>query len=137
MFKHIDTARSVAASLDRDWLEVLKLCIPKIVVFILPQFAASRSGETSNDQVKKRTAHATACYDLLAEQATKEVTALFIFFFFNVRYMYKEGMKFIELFLHHITNNHHITNYQLQPYSDFCPLYTSHQAFSHLASLHL
>lgn len=80
MFKHIDTARSVAASLDRDWLEVLKLCIPKIVVFILPQFAASRSGETSNDQVKKRTAHATACYDLLAEQATKEVTALFIFF---------------------------------------------------------
>lgn len=112
MFKHIDTARSVAASLDRDWLEVLKLCIPKIVVFILPQFAASRSGETSNDQVKKRTAHATACYDLLAEQATKEVTALFIFFF-NVRYMYKEGMKFIELFLHHITNNHHITNYQL------------------------
>lgn len=113
MFKHIDTARSVAASLDRDWLEVLKLCIPKIVVFILPQFAASRSGETSNDQVKKRTAHATACYDLLAEQATKEVTALFIFFFFNVRYMYKEGMKFIELFLHHITNNHHVTNYQL------------------------
>lgn len=90
MFKHIDTARSVAASLDRDWLEVLKLCIPKIVVFILPQFAASRSGETSNDQVKKRTAHATACYDLLAEQATKEVTALFIFFF-NVRYMYKVG----------------------------------------------
>lgn len=125
MFKHIDTARSVAASLDRDWLEVLKLCIPKIVVFILPQFAASRSGETSNDQVKKRTAHATACYDLLAEQATKEVTALFIFFF-NVRYMYKEGMKFIELFLHHITNNHHITNYQLYSDSDFCPLYKSH-----------
>lgn len=81
MFKHIDTAKSVTASLDRDWLEVLKLCIPKIVVFILPQFAASRSGETSNDQVKKRTAHASACYDLLAEQATKEVTALFRVFF--------------------------------------------------------
>lgn len=77
MFKHIDMAKSVAASLDRDWLEVLKLCIPKILVFILPQFAASRSGETSNDQVKKRTAHATACYELLAKQATKEVIDLF------------------------------------------------------------
>lgn len=82
MFKHIDMAKTVAASLDRDWLEVLKLCIPKILVFILPQFAASRSGETSNDQVKKRTAHATACYELLAKQATKEVTALFSCFFF-------------------------------------------------------
>lgn len=98
MFKHIDTARSVAASLDRDWLEVLKLCIPKIVVFILPQFAASRSGETSNDQVKKRTAHATACYDLLAEQATKEVTALFIFFFWMLDTYIKREWSLLNCF---------------------------------------
>lgn len=35
MFKYIDIVRSVAVSFDRDWLEVLKLCILKIVVFIL------------------------------------------------------------------------------------------------------
>lgn len=81
MFKEVDTAKRVVATLNRDWLEVLKLCIPKIVVFILPQFAASRSGETSNEQVKKRTAHATACYDLLAEQVTKEVTSLYTLHF--------------------------------------------------------
>lgn len=81
MFKEVDTAKRVVATLNRDWLEVLKLCIPKIVVFILPQFAASRSGETSNEQVKKRTAHATACYDLLAEQVTKEVTTLYTLHF--------------------------------------------------------
>ncbi|XP_048753406.2 serine-protein kinase ATM-like isoform X2 [Ostrea edulis] len=73
MFKDVETAKKVGMTVSSDWQKVLILCIPRVVVFILPQFAASRSGETSNEQVKKRTAHATACYDLLAEQATKEV----------------------------------------------------------------
>ncbi|XP_062570227.1 serine-protein kinase ATM-like, partial [Saccostrea cucullata] len=73
MFKDIDNAKRVAMTLGQDWLEVLKLCIPRIVVFILPQFAASQRGETASEHVKKRTAHATACYTLLTDQAGKEM----------------------------------------------------------------
>jgi ataxia telangiectasia mutated family protein len=76
MFRDVDTAKRVSVTVSDDWPTVLKQCIPRVLVFILPQFAASRSGETSNEQVKKRTAHATACYDLLAEQVTKEVILL-------------------------------------------------------------
>ena len=53
---------------------MLRDCIPKILVHILPLFAASKLGETGEDeQVKRRTSKATACYDLLTREISKEV----------------------------------------------------------------
>ena len=72
--KDLKTVQEIAAALDRDWKEMLRDCIPKILVHILPLFAASKLGETGEDeQVKRRTSKATACYDLLTREISKEV----------------------------------------------------------------
>ena len=72
--KDLGTLQNIAAALDRDWKEVLIECIPKILVHILPLFAASKLGETRDDEsVRKRTSKATACYDLLIKEISNEV----------------------------------------------------------------
>ena len=48
--------------------------MPKILVHILPLFAASRLNETGEDEnVKRRTSKATACYDMLISEISNEV----------------------------------------------------------------
>ena len=75
--KDLQTIQEIAASLDCNWKEMLRDCIPKILVHILPLFAASKLGETGEDEnVKRRTSKATACYDLLTKEISKEVFVL-------------------------------------------------------------
>ena len=72
--KDLQTVQEIASSLERDWKEILRECVPKILVHILPLFAASRLGETGDDEnVKRRTSKATACYDLLIKEISNEV----------------------------------------------------------------
>ncbi|XP_060082468.1 serine-protein kinase ATM-like [Ylistrum balloti] len=74
MKKKMDNAKEIVVAMGKDWTETLTLCIPKTVVHILPLFAATRLGEMSGDEtVRRRTAQATQCYDLLSQEATREV----------------------------------------------------------------
>ena len=72
--KDLQTVQEIALSLDQDWKEILRDCVPKILVHILPLFAASRLSETGEDEiVKRRTSKATACYDMLISEISNEV----------------------------------------------------------------
>ncbi|KAK3095904.1 hypothetical protein FSP39_020638 [Pinctada imbricata] len=72
MMKDVNSAKEVVQTMQEDWGTVLKRCIPSIMVHILPLFAAT--GEAAEDRnVKRRTAHASVIYDLLATEVTKEV----------------------------------------------------------------
>ncbi|KAL3883922.1 hypothetical protein ACJMK2_030148 [Sinanodonta woodiana] len=73
MSKDLTTVHTIAKEIGSDGQELLCQCIPRIVVYILPLFAASTSVESaSQENVKKRTAHATACYDLLTREISQE-----------------------------------------------------------------
>ena len=72
--KDLQTIQEIASSLDQDWKKILQDCVPKILVHILPLFAASRLGESGEDEhVKRRTSKATACYDMLIKEISNEV----------------------------------------------------------------
>ncbi|XP_033740359.1 serine-protein kinase ATM-like [Pecten maximus] len=74
MKKNMADAKEIVVAMGGNWTETLTTCIPKVVVHILPLFAATRLGEVSGDEtVQRRTAHATQCYDLLSQEATREV----------------------------------------------------------------
>lgn len=74
MKKNTDDAKDIVVAMEMPWVDTLITCIPSVVVHILPLFAASRSGELSGDEnVRRRTVHATFCYDLLSKEATREV----------------------------------------------------------------
>ncbi|KAK3593829.1 hypothetical protein CHS0354_011431 [Potamilus streckersoni] len=74
MSRDLTTVHTVAKEIGSGGQELLCQCIPRIVVYILPLFAACTSVESaSQENVKKRTAHATACYDLLIQEISQEV----------------------------------------------------------------
>lgn len=74
MKKNMADAKEIVVAMGGNWTDTLTMCIPKVVVHILPLFAATRLGEASGDEtVRRRTAHATQCYDLLSQEATREV----------------------------------------------------------------
>jgi hypothetical protein len=60
--------------MKESWNLVLKQCIAKTVIHMLPWFAVASCHETTHDEaLKKKVSHATACYGLLTKEATKEV----------------------------------------------------------------
>lgn len=90
MRKDIAVAKEIVAVMKEDWVTVVKECIPIIIVHIIPLFAATRSEELSADEhVRRRTSHASACYDLLTNEVTKEVS-----FVVHNMYMYFKFLKF-------------------------------------------
>ncbi|XP_021355309.1 serine-protein kinase ATM-like isoform X2 [Mizuhopecten yessoensis] len=79
MKKNMADAKEMVVAMGSKWMETLTACIPNVVVHILPLFAATRLGEMSADEtVRRRTAHATLCYDLLSKEATREVLEMTI-----------------------------------------------------------
>jgi len=77
MVKDVAVAKNIVVTMEMDWMEVLTACIPKVMVHILPLFAVSKITEVAAEEaVRRRTAHATSCYDLLSKEATKEVCIL-------------------------------------------------------------
>ncbi|XP_063405374.1 serine-protein kinase ATM-like [Mytilus trossulus] len=74
MKKNILDAKEVVTEIKGSWDIILRQCIPHTVIYMLPLFAVADTGNAPSDEtLKKRTAHATACYDLLTREATKEV----------------------------------------------------------------
>lgn len=74
MKKNVLDAKEVVTEIKGSWDIILRQCIPHTVIYMLPLFAVSDTGNAPIDEtLKKRTAHATACYDLLTKEATKEV----------------------------------------------------------------
>ena len=74
MTKNILAAKEVVTVMKESWDTTIRSCIPQTVVHMLPLFAVASGQEGSSDEMlKKRAAHATACYDLLTKEATKEV----------------------------------------------------------------
>ncbi|KAJ8315050.1 hypothetical protein KUTeg_007200 [Tegillarca granosa] len=74
MRKDITVAKEMVTTMKGDWVTVVKQSIPIIIVHIIPLFAATTSKELSGDEhVRRRTSHASACYDLLTNEVTKDV----------------------------------------------------------------
>ncbi|CAC5396816.1 ATM [Mytilus coruscus] len=74
MKKNVLDAKEVVTEIKGSWNVILRQCIPHTVIYMLPLFAVANTGNATVDEtLKKRTAHATACYDLLTKEATKEV----------------------------------------------------------------
>jgi hypothetical protein len=65
-------AKEVVTEMKESWNLVLKQCIAKTVIHMLPWFAVASCHETTHDEAfKKKVSHATACYGLLTKEATK------------------------------------------------------------------
>ncbi|KAJ8314521.1 hypothetical protein KUTeg_006671 [Tegillarca granosa] len=74
MKKDITVAKEMVTTMKGDWVTVVKQSVPIIIVHIIPLFAATTSKELSGDEhVRRRTSHASACYDLLTNEVTKDV----------------------------------------------------------------
>lgn len=74
MVKNVRAAKEVVTEMKELWNLVLKQCIAKTVIHMLPLFAVASCHDTTLDEaLKKKTSQATACYDLLTKEATKEV----------------------------------------------------------------
>lgn len=74
MAKNVRAAKEVVTEMKEVWNLVLKQCIPKTVIHMLPWFAVASCDDTTHDEaLKKKASHAAACYDLLTKEATKEV----------------------------------------------------------------
>ena len=91
MAKNVRAAKEVVTEMKESWNLVLKQCIAKTVIHMLPLFAVASCRETTHDEAfKKKVSHATACYDLLTKEATKEV---------NLRSINADFLKFVFILL--------------------------------------
>ena len=74
MRKDTAAAKNVAETIGSEWCPLLEMCIPKVLVHILPLFAMSKCGKAALARsMQAKVAHATTCYDSLLEVVNQEV----------------------------------------------------------------
>lgn len=71
-----DTLADLAQKLELSVVDVLRNCLPSILVHILPVFATSKiqSSGSNVPGTQQQLRNATTCYDLLVKQLGKEVS---------------------------------------------------------------
>ena len=70
MRQSMEDVQKVARRLKTEDLDLLKYCLPKVIIHILPRFA--NSNQTDRDSQRQH-AQATKVYDMLIEMVQKEV----------------------------------------------------------------
>ena len=73
MRQSLEEVEKVARRLHVDLLELLKHCLAKVIIHILPHFAQREAGPTGYRDTQKQQAHATKVYDMVVEAMQKEV----------------------------------------------------------------
>ena len=74
MQKDLTDIHPIAEQLNMETKALLRECIPKIVVHILPLYAATSLSETSQvPEANRRCARAKSRYEMLESQVTPEV----------------------------------------------------------------
>ena len=75
MRKDVDSLTALAESLSTSLSSLLEAASPKILIHILPLFAASKAeGGVTDRDVQRRVQHANSCYELLTSHVANEVT---------------------------------------------------------------
>ena len=74
MRKNLEDIQAISREIKENWRELLQSSIPRILIHILPIFAANKcASPTDSKEARKRVGQATASYDMLNKVVTEEM----------------------------------------------------------------